>query len=155
VGVGRGYPHKNVAGLLRALALLRRRGHGDVRLVLVGDRYRAGAELGRLAERLGLGEAVVWAGFVGPAELSALYRGAAACAFPSLAEGFGLPPLEAMACGTPVVASDLTAVPEVVGDAGLLADPRDPEAFAAALARVLEDEALRQRLRERGLRRAA
>ena len=152
IAVGRGYPHKNLAGLLRALAVVRR-GHPEARLVLVGDRYRAGADLDRLAIELGLADALVWTGFVGGDELSALYSGAVAFAFPSLAEGFGLPPLEAMACGTPVVASALTAVPEVVGDAGVLADPLDPEAFAAALARVLTDGPLRATLREKGFAR--
>jgi glycosyltransferase involved in cell wall biosynthesis len=152
VAVGRGYPHKNVAGLLRAFAVLRA-GHPDVRLVLIGDRYRAGAALDRLIAELALGGAVVWTGFVGPDDLNALYTGATAFAFPSLAEGFGLPPLEAMACGTPVVASDLSSIPEVVGDAGLLVDPRNPEAFAAALDRVLGDEALRADLRVKGFAR--
>jgi glycosyltransferase involved in cell wall biosynthesis len=150
IAVGRGYPHKNVAGLLRAFALLRNR-RPDVRLVLIGERYLAGPVLDRLATELGLSGALVWTGFVRPEELSALYSGAAAFAFPSLAEGFGLPPLEAMACGVPVVASALTAVPEVVGDAGLLVDPRNAEAFAAALERVLADDALRADLRARGL----
>jgi len=149
VAVGRGYPHKNVAGLLRAVAVLRQT-HSEVRLVLVGERFRAAADLDRLTAELGFGDAVTWTGFVTSADLNALYTGAAAFAFPSLAEGFGLPVLEAMACGVPVVASSLTAVPEVVGDAGLLADPRDPEAFAAALGRVLSDAALRADLRQRG-----
>jgi glycosyltransferase involved in cell wall biosynthesis len=152
VAVGRGYPHKNVAGLLRAFAILRIR-HPEVRLVLIGDRYRAGVALTRLTDELGLGDAVVWTGFVGEGDLNILYCGAVAFAFPSLAEGFGLPPLEAMACGTPVVASDRTSIPEVVGDAGLLVDPRNPEALAAALDRLLVDEALRVELRVRGLAR--
>src|SRR5205085_12341004 len=76
-----------------------------------------------------------------------------AFAFPSLAEGFGLPVLEAMACGAPVVASDASAVPEAVGPAGLLADARDPDAFAATLARVLADASLRAELREKGFER--
>lgn len=148
IAVGRGYPHKNVAGLLRAVAVLKRT--HDPRLVLVGDRYRAGDEVDRLTAELGLASNVVRTGFVSPADLSALYAGAAAFAFPSLAEGFGLPPLEAMARGVPVVASNLTAIPEVVGDAGLLADPRDPEAFADALQRVLDDAGLRDRLKAKG-----
>jgi glycosyltransferase involved in cell wall biosynthesis len=154
IAVGRGYPHKNLTGLLRAIAVLRR-DHLDAQLVLVGERFRAAAEVERLTAELGLGGAVVWTGFAAADDLDALYSGAAAFAFPSLAEGFGLPPLEAMACGAPVVASNLTAVPEVVGDAGLLADPRDPEAFAAALGRVLADPALAAELRSRGFARAA
>jgi glycosyltransferase involved in cell wall biosynthesis len=154
VAVGRGYPHKNIAGLLRATAVLRKQ-HPDLQLVLVGERFRAAAEVERLTTELGLGKVVVWTGFATADDLNALYSGAAAFAFPSLAEGFGLPPLEAMACGAPVVASNLTAVPEVVGDAGLLADPRDPDAFAAALGRVLVDAGLAAELRARGFARAA
>jgi glycosyltransferase involved in cell wall biosynthesis len=154
VAVGRGYPHKNVAGLLRAFAVLRRK-VPEVQLVLVGERYRAASELDRLLAELNLGGSVVWTGFASRADLSALYTAAAAFAFPSLAEGFGLPPLEAMACGTPVVASDLTAIPEVVGDAGVLADPRNPEAFAAALESVLGSAELRAELARRGRQRAA
>jgi glycosyltransferase involved in cell wall biosynthesis len=155
VSVSRTYPHKNLAGLLRSFALLRARGHRDLRLVLVGERYRAGGDLDRLAGALGLGDEVVFTGFVGQDELSALYSGAEVFAFPSLAEGFGLPVVEAMACGTPVVASDASAVPEAVGDAGVVADAKDPEAFAAALARVLDDADLRARLGAAGTKRAA
>jgi glycosyltransferase involved in cell wall biosynthesis len=154
ISVGRSYPHKNLAGLLRAFAKVRATGH-DVRLVLVGDRFGAAGDLDRLTGELGLRDVVVFTGFVGTDELSALYSGAEAFGFASLAEGFGLPVLEAMACGTPVVASGATSLPEVVGDAGLIADARDPEAFAAALARVLGDAALRAEYRRRGLARAA
>lgn len=153
VSVCRAYAHKNLAGLLRALARLRSGGHRDVQLVLVGDRYRTGHELDRLAAELGLGGSAVFTGYVGNDELSDLYSGAAVFAFPSLAEGFGLPVLEAMACGAPVVSSDATSLPEVVGQAGVLADARDPDAFAGALARVLDDDALRAELRAKGLAR--
>jgi len=155
VSVCRAYAHKNLAGLLRAMARLRAMGHKEVQLVLVGDRYRTGDLLDRLTADLGLSGSVVFTGFVSNEELSALYSGAAAFAFPSLAEGYGLPVLEAMACGAPVVASDASAVPEAVGGAGLVADARDPEAFAAALARVLGDDGLAEELRQKGLARAA
>ncbi len=94
-------------------------------------------------------------GFCDDADLPALYRQAALLAFPSLYEGFGFPPLEAMACGTPVVASTASSVPEVVGDAGLLVDPLDVPAWTAALAQALDDLTLRDRLRQAGLARAA
>jgi glycosyltransferase involved in cell wall biosynthesis len=155
VSVCRAYPHKNLAGLLRAFAVLRARGRRDVGLVLVGERARSGGELDRLAGDLGLGGAVVFTGFTDQDDLSALYSGADVFAFPSLAEGYGLPILEAMACGTPVVASDASAVPEAVGGAGVVADARDPEAFAAALGQVLDDAALRERLGASGRARAA
>ena len=101
-----------------------------------------GARAGRpaleaLVASLGLGERVVFAGLVDDADLPALYGGATAVVLPSLEEGFGLPALEAMACGAPVVASRRGALPEVVADAGVLVDPEDESALAAALARVL------------------
>ena len=83
-----------------------------------------------------------------------LYRGAAALVFPSLYEGFGLPVAEAMACGTPVVTSNTTALPEVAGDAALLVNPESAEEISAAIYRVVSDPALRSTLRERGLRQA-
>jgi glycosyltransferase involved in cell wall biosynthesis len=154
ISVCRAYAHKNLAGLLRAFARLRDLGFKDVQLVLVGERYRTGAELDRLTKELGLEPAVVFTGFVSQEDLNALYSAATVFAFPSLAEGFGLPVLEAMACGAPVVGSKASAVPEAVGAAGLVADAQDPEAFADALARVLRDDALRAGLREKGLHRA-
>ena len=94
-------------------------------------------------------------GRIGDEELASAYRGARILAFPSLYEGFGLPPLEAMACGTPVVTSRLSSLPEVVGDAALLVDPYDTEAIAGAIARVLGDAGLAQDLARRGRARAA
>jgi len=88
-------------------------------------------------------------------DLVALYNAATVFAFPSLAEGFGLPPLEAMACGTPVISSNASSLPEVVGDAGILFDPLDTDAIAKALADVLGSESLRQTLVEHGLSRVA
>jgi glycosyltransferase involved in cell wall biosynthesis len=95
-----------------------------------------------------------YTGRVSDDELVRLYRGASAYVDASLFEGFGYQALEAMACGAPVVGSDATSVPEVVGDAGLLVDPRNPEALAEALVRVLSDAALAEELRRRGLERA-
>jgi alpha-1,3-rhamnosyl/mannosyltransferase len=125
----------------------------DCVLVVAGGRGWRNSEfereLGRHAGR------VVVTGFVSDEELVRLYSGAAVFLFPSLAEGFGFPVLEAMACGAPVVCSDRTSLPEVVGDAGLLADPEDDAALAAACERVLSEDGLAERLRERGLERAA
>jgi glycosyltransferase involved in cell wall biosynthesis len=154
ISVGRAYAHKNLPGLLRAFARLRDRGFREVQLVLVGERYRTGAEMDRLVKELNLEPVVLFTGFVSQEDLNALYSAAAVFAFPSLAEGFGLPVLEAMACGSPVVGSTASAVPEAVGSAGLVADAQDPEAFADALARVLREESLQAELREKGLRRA-
>jgi len=94
-------------------------------------------------------------GFVPDATLAVLYRLAAVFVFPSLYEGFGLPPLEAMACGTPVLTSRISSLPEVVGDGALLIDPYSEEEIAGGIARILDDEDLRRRLVERGLERAA
>jgi glycosyltransferase involved in cell wall biosynthesis len=107
----------------------------------------------QLTRRLGLEETVVFTGFASQEDLRALYSAASVFAFPSLAEGFGLPLLEAMACGTPIVSSNASAMPEAVASAGLLADARNPEVFAAALARLLDDESLQAELRTRGYER--
>ena len=109
----------------------------------------------RRAEQLNVKERTVFLGPVREEDLPALYSGARAFVFPSLYEGFGLPPLEAMACGTPVACSDIPSLRETAGDAALLFDPKDPGAIAAALDRLLTDAALREDLHERGLRRAA
>lgn len=153
LSVARGYPHKNLGGLLRAFARLPAVADPP-QLTLVGEPYLVGAELNRLIDTLGIRPRVIFTGYATDAELNALYCGAAVFAFPSLCEGLGLPVVEAMACGVPVVASDASAVPEAVRDAGVLANASDPDAFAAALARVLTDEPLRAEMRERGFRRA-
>jgi glycosyltransferase involved in cell wall biosynthesis len=152
--VGRRAPYKNLAGLLHAFAQVRAR-KSDIRLVIAGApdaRYR---EPEIVAQRLGLGNSVVLTGHVGDAGIAELYRNAAVFAFPSLYEGFGLPPLEAMACGAPVVASNRTSVPEAVGDAAILVDPADPSDMARAILRVLSDRPLALKLREKGFQRAA
>src|SRR6185437_16647875 len=97
---------------------------------------------------------VHFTGYVPEADLPALYSGAEAFVFPSLYEGFGMPPIEAMACGTPVIASNVSSLPEVVGDAALLVDPLDVDAIAEAIHRVLTDHDLADDLRNRGLARA-
>lgn len=154
LSVARGYPHKNLGGLLRAFARLPKYGSADARLVLVGDRHVVGGELDALIDSLGIRDRVVFTGFATNSELNALYCGADVFAFPSLSEGLGLPVVEAMTCGAPVVASSASAVPEAVGDAGVLADATDPDAFASAMAGVLTDAGKRAELRERGFVRA-
>jgi len=146
------WPHKNHERLLDALPLLADK---EVALVLTGQDYgRLGALLER-ARRLGVRERVHHLGHVAPAVLPALYRGAKALVFPSLYEGFGAPPLEAMACGCPVTTSDRASLPEVCGDAALYFDPDSPESIAAALDRVLNDQETSARLRADGLSWAA
>lgn len=139
------WPHKNHERLFEAFAQVE---DPDLTLVLTGQTYGGDA---LLAGR----DRVLHLGHVPPADLPALYRGAQALVFPSLFEGFGLPPLEAMACGTPVAASGEGALGEVVGEAGVMFDPRDVAAIAEAIARVTTDSDLRARLREAGLARAA
>lgn len=154
LSVGTLEPGKNRANLLRAFALLRRRGLPH-HLVIAGQPGWGDDVRGQLAASLGIAEAVQFTGYVSDAALPALYNLAEAFAFPSWREGFGLPPLEAMACGTAVVASDRPAMPEVLGDAACYAAPDDPRRLAALLERVLTDEGYRDGLRERGLHRAA
>jgi glycosyltransferase involved in cell wall biosynthesis len=148
-------PHKNVERLIDAFALLRQRHDGDVKLVVIGDQASKYPKLRRLVHRHQLHKHVRFLGFVPDATLAALYRLAAAFVFPSLYEGFGLPPLEAMALGAPVIVSNVSSLPEVVGDAAILIDPTSAEDIAAAIQRVLEDPVLRDDLIRRGHARAA
>jgi glycosyltransferase involved in cell wall biosynthesis len=147
-------PHKNLDRLIEAYAELRRRGIEDHKLLIIGDEVSRYPNLRRLVHRFQLHQHVRFLGFVPDATLAALYRLAAVFVFPSLYEGFGLPPLEAMAAGAPVVTSNVSSLPEVVGDAALLIDPTSPHAIADAIAQVLSNPALRDDLVRRGLARA-
>mgnify|MGYP005853197579 CR=1 FL=1 len=126
----------------------------DLRLVIVGGKGWLYEDIFATVERLGLEEKVVFPGFVADADLPALYNLADLFVFPSLYEGFGLPPLEAMACGTPVITSSASSLPEVVGEAGLMVEATDVEGLAEAMQRVLEDDALRKGMIARGLEQA-
>lgn len=148
-------PRKNFERLVEAYAALRRSGRTDHHLVIVGKAGRAAARLRERIARLGLEERVHLRGYLAAADVPAVYRAATCFVFPSLYEGFGLPVLEAMACGTPVIASNQAAVPEVAGDAAVLVDPYRVGELAGAIERVLADPALRARLRAGGLARAA
>jgi glycosyltransferase involved in cell wall biosynthesis len=156
LSVGTVQPRKNYARLVEAFGMLNSQfSIPNCDLVVAGGRGWLYERAYERVEALGLGGRVQFLGFVDDADLPALYNLARAFAFPSLYEGFGLPPLEAMACGVPVVCSHVSSLPEVVGDAALTVDPLDVEALAAALARLLEDESLRASLAARGLARAA
>jgi glycosyltransferase involved in cell wall biosynthesis len=146
------WPHKNHGRLLEALA---RVGDPDLVLVLTGGETRRLPRLMARAAELGVASRVRHVGYVPPGALAALYRRARALVFPSLFEGFGAPPLEAMACGCPVASSTRAALGEVCDDAALPFDPEDPESIAAAIDRVTSDESLRSSLRTRGLERAS
>lgn len=147
-------PHKNVETLLRVLAETQRRGH-ELSLVLVGRADAPDvARLGGLASRMGVGGQVVWPGYVSDEDLARLMTGATAFVFPSLHEGFGLAPLEAMACSAPVVTSNAGSLPEVVGSAGVLLPPTDVGAWTEAIVRLLTDPDEASLARERAVRRA-
>jgi glycosyltransferase involved in cell wall biosynthesis len=156
LAVGSIQPRKNLARLVRAYSALRRaRGRSNLpQLVLVGKKGWLYDDTLDAIEDERLAGSVVLTGYVSEGDLPALYTGALCFAYPSFYEGFGLPPLEAMSCGAPVLTGNLTSLPEVVGDAGLTVDPFDAGAITQALARLIDDDALRAELRERGLRRA-
>lgn len=151
-------PRKNLERLLEAYALLVRghaAGSAPPALVIAGGRGWFYETIFARAARLGLTERVIFPGFVPADELPWWYRAAELFVYPSLFEGFGLPVLEAMACGVPTITSNVSSLPEVVGDAAVLVAPEDTEALADAMARVLAEPTLAARLREAGLRRAA
>jgi glycosyltransferase involved in cell wall biosynthesis len=146
--VGDLQPRKNHLGAIRAFAAFARRGH---RLKIAGRETPFAAEIRREAASSGAGERIDFLGYVPDGELPALYRGADCCLYPSFYEGFGLPVLEAMACGTPVVTSRGTALEEVAGGAAILAEPGDPREIALAMEAAMER---RSSLSAAGLRRA-
>ena len=146
-------PHKNLERLIEAFHLLRKDGLEHVKLLIIGDEISKYATLRRAVHHYKLHKHVRFFGFVPDTTLAVLYRLAAVFVFPSLYEGFGLPPLEAMASGTPVITSNVSSLPEVVGDAALVIDPYDPAAITHAMRRVLTEPALRDDLRTRGLAR--
>ena len=147
-------PHKNLERLIQAFHLVRKRGLDHLKLVLIGDDISQYAELRRAVHQHQLHKYVRFLGYLPEETLAIMYRLAGVFVFPSLYEGFGLPPLEAMASGTPVVTSNVSSLPEVAGDAAVLIDPYQPEAIADGIYRVLTDEALRLDLRRKGLARA-
>ncbi|MBA2340083.1 MAG: glycosyltransferase family 4 protein, partial [Pyrinomonadaceae bacterium] len=134
-------------------------GFSDVKLVLVGDYkndtfYSDYTSLKMLVEQLNLTDRVIFTGFIEDGDLVYLYNAASLLAFPSLEEGFGLPAIEAMACGAPVVASNRGSLPEIVGNAGRFFDPYDQPAIAEALCQVLGDDELRKKMSVMGVMRA-
>jgi glycosyltransferase involved in cell wall biosynthesis len=146
IHVGTLKPRKNLARLLAAFHLLRRESRMDLKLVLVG---KPGGFSGTIRD------GVIEAGYLSDADLAALIRGAVALAIPSLFEGFGLPALEAMACGTPVLASNTSSLPEVVGDAAILVDPLSVDSIHDGLAKLIDSSDLRQELAKKGIEQAS
>ena len=154
LAVGTLEPRKNYPTLIRAFARARQAARLPHALVIVGRKGWVYEPIFAAVDDLGLHDEVIFPGFVPDEELPALYNGADVLVTPSFYEGFGLPALEAMACGTPVIVSDVSSLPEVVGEAGVRIDPRDEAGLAEAIVRVVGDSALRAGLREAGLRRA-
>jgi len=147
-------PHKNLERLIQAFDLVRRRGLEQLKLVVIGDEVSKYAALRRAVHQHQLHKYVRFLGYLPEETLAVMYRLAAVFVFPSLYEGFGLPPLEAMVSGTPVVTSNVSSLPEVAGDAAMLVDPYDPHAIADGIYTVLTDERVRRELRRKGLERA-
>lgn len=143
-------PRKNLVGLLRAYA----RAGVEAPLVVAGGKGWMYEPVFAEVRALGIEGRVLFAGYADPEDLPLWYSAATAFVFPSFYEGFGLPVLEAMACGAPVITSDSSSLPEVAGDAALLVDPRDVDALAGAIERLMGSPGLRADLRERGLARA-
>ncbi len=150
------HPRKNLARLVRAYATLRGSNSDKLpKLVLVGKCAWLYDETLRALDETGVRDAVVLTGYVPQMDLPALYSGALCFVYPSYFEGFGLPPLEAMKCGAPVIVGNRTSLPEVVGDAALTVDPYDTDAIAGAIKRVLNDPQLREELSSKGQKRAS
>lgn len=147
--IGTVQPRKNYSRLIRALKLLRDTGF-DVQLVIAGGKGWLEDEMYRTLDETQMHDYVQLIGFADDADVPVLYSGAACVAFPSLYEGFGFPVLEGMACGTPVVTSNVSSLPEVAGDAALMVDPYSVEAIADAIEKVLTDSALREQMIEKG-----
>lgn len=148
-------PRKNVERLIEAYAKLRLGGHTSHKLVLGGAKGWLYERIFARVGELGLSNDVLFTSYIPYQELPLWYNCADCFIYPSLYEGFGLPPLEAMACGTPVVTSSTSSLPEVVGTAAMIVDPLDVDAIAGAMAGVLTDPSLRERLRAEGPRQAA
>ena len=154
--IGTVQPRKNLVRLIEAFALVVASAPArPLALVIAGKRGWLSEAIEQRAAALGIAERVRFTGYVPDADVPALLSGALAFAFPSLYEGFGMPVLEAMACGAPVLTASTSSLPEVAGHAALLVDPADTSAIAGGMAQLLDDAALRAELRARGLARAA
>jgi len=147
-------PRKNLIRLIRAFKLLRDGKKTNAQLVIVGEKAWWSEEIFREAESCGDEDDIIFCGYLPDKDLICLYNSAKVFVHPSLYEGFGLPILEAMACGCPVVASNVSSIPEICGGAALLVDPENVEGLADAVHRVMNDEFLRKSLIEKGIKRA-
>jgi glycosyltransferase involved in cell wall biosynthesis len=154
LSVGTLEPRKNHLGLIKAFAEVLQSCQSPIMLAIAGGKGWMYEETQRIVAELKLEEKVRFLGRISELELITLYSLADVFAFPSFFEGFGIPPLEAMACGAPVVTSNTSSLPEAAGDAAILVNPHDTHAIAGALIRLLEDEQLREDLRQKGYKRA-
>jgi glycosyltransferase involved in cell wall biosynthesis len=152
--VGKMLPHKNLRRVLQAYALLRSRHQVEHQLVLAGNRDDHAQELRILAEELGIAHSIVFTGYVPDEDLPVLYTQATLTVFPSISEGFGLPVVESMQFGTPVVTSNISSLAEVAGETAVLVDPYDVESIATGMHELLSSPKLRQELAEKGRRHA-
>jgi len=153
--VGSLEPRKNVKTLLKGYASLSETVKREFSLVIAGAKGWLNSDIPGIVKELGIEKTTVFPGFIDKEDMSAVYSAASVFVFPSLYEGFGLPILEAFACGVPVITSNTSSMPEVAGDAAVLVDPLDAAALGAAMERILTDEAAQMDLRARGLERAA
>lgn len=152
--VGTLEPRKNITTLIKAFKILKKSRRLPHKLVIAGGKGWLYREIFQAVSELGLEQEVLFTGYISADELPLFYNGAGVFVYPSLYEGFGLPPLEAMACGIPVVTSDSSSLPEVVGDAGIMVNPTEVEALSDAIDRILSDCQLADRLSVQGLQRA-
>ncbi|HER24650.1 MAG TPA: glycosyltransferase family 1 protein [Candidatus Atribacteria bacterium] len=148
--VGTLEPRKNISILLKAFNIAKQKGKLKHSLVIVGRKGWLFDDIFQIVKNLRMENDVIFTGFVPDEDLPSLYHGSDLFVYPSIYEGFGLPPLEAMACGTPVIASNSSSLPEVVGDAGILIDPKDVNAFASVIVRVLNKEELKIEFAKKG-----
>lgn len=140
------HPRKNIVNLLKAFVYFKRRQRSPIKLVIVGRMAWQFEEIEKARQLMPFKEDVVWTGYMGVAELAKLTASAYALVYPSLFEGFGIPILEAMTCGVPVIVSETSSMPEVAGKAGLLVNPNQPEDIAAKMMAIYKDEELRSHL---------
>ncbi|MBD3328337.1 glycosyltransferase [Candidatus Peregrinibacteria bacterium] len=151
LGVSTIEPRKNFPNLIKSFVLIKKR-HPDYKLVIAGKKGWKTKEVDKALKEFNLHDDVIFTGYIKENDLSKLYRLADVFVFPSLYEGFGIPPLEAMSAGCPVVASNISAMPEVIGEAGLIVDPKNAYKLSDAISSIIENEHVREMLIERGLR---
>jgi glycosyltransferase involved in cell wall biosynthesis len=152
--VGSLEPRKNLKTLLQAYARYRQRYSSEELLVVAGGKGWLNDDLSQVVAEFGITDCVKFLGYIEEADLRVLYSAAKLFVYPSIYEGFGLPPLEAMACGAPVITSNTSALPEVVGDAATVIDPHDSEELCQAMRMVLGNGSRRSKMRQQGLERA-